>query len=67
MSKTSKRYLSEDLSAKKVDQKRRNIAYKKKVRYWKFKAAEEKNMKNITIDADCDLTAMFKEVDKPEN
>ena len=65
-SKTNKRFLSEeDLSAKEIDQKRR-VAAEKRARYWKLKAAEEKKTKHLVSDDDCNLTAMFKELDKLE-
>jgi hypothetical protein len=45
------------LSAKEIDQKRR-VAAEKRARYWKLKAAEEKKMKHLVSDDDCDLTAI---------
>ena len=66
-SRTNKRFLSEEeMSAKECDQKRRRIAAEKRARYWRFKAAEEKKMKHLASEDDCDLTTMFRELDKPE-
>ena len=60
-SKANKRFLSEeDRSDREIDQKRRKNA-EKRARYWKFKAAEEKKMRQLIHDDECDLVTMFNE------
>ena len=64
-SKVNKRFLSnEEISERENDQKRRRITAEKRVKYWKFKAAEEKKMKHMAVDDGNDLMVMFKELDK---
>ena len=64
-SKGNKRFLSnEEISERENDQKRRRITAEKRVKYWKFKAAEEEKMKHMAVDDGNDLMVMFKELDK---
>ena len=64
-SKVNKRFLSnEEISERENDQKRRRITAEKRVKYWKFKAAEEKKMKHMAVGDGDDLMVMFKELDK---
>ena len=64
-SRANKQFLSEeDRSDREMDQKRRRINAEKRARYLKFKAAEEKKMRQLVHDDDCDLVAMFNELDK---
>lgn len=64
-SKANKRFLSEeDRSDREIDQKRRRINAEKRARYWKFKAAEEKKMRQLIHDDEHDLVTMFNELDK---
>ena len=40
------------------------LMQKKREKYWKFKAAEEKKTKNIVQEDESDLLDMFNELDK---
>lgn len=64
-SRINHRFLTnEERLMKENDQKRRRINAEKRAKYWKFKAVEEKRMKQMDKSDDDDLRIMFDEADK---